>query len=294
MAHNRIILNFVLSLSLFLKKAQAIFLVFFKWVNRWELWFAFVPNMILIIFVWCGLTKTNDQLELLNEQLNTVRSPIISVSFETVFPYDTLSISDNIFIGNIGTDTAKTVMANFELLFINDSIICNLGKPDMAIIQLINSKDNARNSIFPVNSLAPNNKINVSRLFQQILLSPYKVDMRKINLTKAIPSDLYDISYNLKGKFLCFMEFKYHKAYDYSVIADSFYYYFVLPFGVFEDVTPYIGGVKTINRIKDYLQNGPQRCLFIYEDHYELCYIPTYSFPIIENAAKFPRKLFSQ
>jgi len=254
----------------FFKKIPSYFWRLIEWATkRWEFWFAFIPNALLVIFVVVGLDRTNKQLDLLREQMTTVRKPVIRVYSE---PSSAPLNRYKLIVSNVGNDTAMTFLARFGLFLINDSEVYSFNQFDDVKVKWGDSTRSSRQNIWPRLHVAPGSEFSPDTFgfYYPIFFSPYRFDYHDLNLDSLITWDVYNLQLKLGGKFVLFIECNYRKPYDFSQMADSFYFFYEPFLGPRDEAKLSIGGTRIIDRIKEYMQKGPERIIMIRRERYEI------------------------
>lgn len=260
--------------------------------NR-EYWSGLFPTLILALAAWYGLSQTRSQLKLLQEQITYVRQPMLFFS-----PRMKDSRSTGLYIANIGNDTVQNVNIRLGLFLVTETEIYSYGELQWpAGILQFDSPRPPRESLWPLLSLAPNEERDLTHRLEllymgNLYMMPILVNHSQ-NKEKAIDSiiinDMFTIKDSLKGDYVLFAEYFCRRKTDFVGYAETTYFrYYPYP-SFLTNLNLEIGGFKIINRLKTYMQNGPELSIKIWRDAYEV-YKNNIGYPSTTLIKKISRK----
>ena len=228
-----------------------------------QLWAGLFPAAILAYLALVTLRQTNQQLKLLSEEVSYVREPVLILKTE---PEAGRGIfTRTLYLKNIGNEPAANVSLRFGLFLVNDNNIFSYGEIDNFDVQVGNSKTPAKRTLWPFLTIPPDSNWEFSQRIRMLHRKPLVGNI--LNQPDSIvDKQFYIVNDLLKGEFVLFVEYAYRRRSDYIQRTDTAYYFYDPMFGLQDNVKLTVGGMKIINRIRDYLQNGPPLSIFISMD----------------------------
>ena len=236
-------------------------------LSKENLWSGLFPAVIGIIAVLIGLKITTEQLILQQEELNMLREPIVMIE-SRLGTLDTgeSRFSYGISVVNIGNATAKNIDIHFRMFLVSDSNVYSYGFDPNIRAHFSDTTRTPRESLWPALSLEPDSRRDLRELIKRLLRYPFSYDLRSENSI----AELVKVSNIFKGEFVLSAEYSYRRESDYLLFVDTVYFYFDRFFGPDSRLNRITGGTKIIDRIKDYIINGPEQAIIISKDAYEI------------------------
>ncbi len=219
-----------------------------------------LPSMFAIIAV----CQTNEQLDYLREQISYTRKPAILFHLQ---PNPTSTFKTVLLIGNIGNEAAETVHVKGRMFLVTHETVYSYGQSGFGKSCFVDTSRTPRGIIWPRLSLGPNEKIDFTRRLSDLLLSPFHCCFDDSNWSEQVLYAPIEITNQLDGLLVTFLECSYRRKSDYSLFADSIFLVYHARES-YTDVREEIGGVNIANRIVNYIMNGPELSINIERDHF--------------------------
>jgi hypothetical protein len=254
-----------------------------KWVfSNPTLWSGLIPTVLLALGAYFGLYQANRQLTLLHEQISYLRQPVLN-TFLREKKDGHLGLS----LANIGNDTLENVRVRMGLFLLNDKEICTYGEMEQlpsywGFIPPRPPKENT----WPRLSLAPNDEFDLTDRINH--LTWLNVFYNPREGTNEAADELFSVRELFKADYVLFIEYAYRRKSDFVQYSDTAYFHYDPVLGMHTDLKLGIGGLRLIERLKSYMQSGPELMIKIRDDKYEIQMRTFGSYPDIIKA--IPRK----
>jgi hypothetical protein len=232
-----------------------------------NLWSGVFPTLILTIFALIAWWQTNEQLKILQEEIRYQRKPILIAysypSKQSRFPIK----ESGLYLANIGTDTAENVNVRLELFLVNEKTIYSYGQSQNPLHWIIDSTRGPRGLLMPRLRIKPDTAVDFTARIEMLLLHPF-LDVHEKDDDPY--GELFAVQNLFKGNYVLFAEYSFKRSSDFAQEVDTAYFGFDPLMGPFYKLDEEIGGLKVIERLKKYMQDGPQLSINIFRDRYEI------------------------
>ncbi len=256
-------------------------------ITNKKYWSGLFPTLLLAVVAYLGFHQTKSQLKLLQEQITYVRQPRLFIS-----PRLKDDDSTGLFIANIGNDTVQNVNVRLGLFLVTETEIYSYGEllwPMGVNLAKFNSPKPPRESLWPLLSLAPNQEEDLTGKLDVLgSLDVYR--MRPPKNHSQVLDDMSAIRDSLKADYVLFVEYFCRRKTDFVGYAETTYFRYYPYHRGLMNLNLEIGGSKTINRLRSYMQNGPELSVYITRDAYEIYRNPSTTLTPSTLIKRIPRK----
>jgi hypothetical protein len=239
-----------------------------------SLWSGLIPSLLLGVAAFYGLSQTNGQLAMLQEQLSYSREPVIflesrpQLSFAAMADSSLLARLSGLYISNVGNETAENVGIRFYLFMVTDSAIFSYGNQSQLVRAYFSDTTRSpRAMIWPRLSLLPNQKEEeLTARYLPKLFDPYRFLPRGEDPVR----ELLLVGKSLSADCVLGVEYSYRRRSNLVAQSDTVFFEFDPVLGTLDNLATRIGGNQFVNRIRKYMENGPEVAIAIYRDKYVL------------------------
>lgn len=239
-----------------------------------SLWSGLIPSLLLGAAAFYGLSQTNKQLALLQEQLSYSREPVIFVESRPRFSVAAMADSSflsrlsGLYISNVGNETAENVGIRFYLFMVTDSAVFSYGNQSQLVRGYFSDTTRSpRAMIWPRLSLLPNqNEEELTPRYLLKLFDPYRFLPRGEDPVR----ELLLVGKSLSADCVLGVEYSYRRRSDLVARSDTVFFEFDPILGRLDNLATRIGGNRYADRIRKYMENGPEVAIAIYPDRYVL------------------------
>jgi len=236
-----------------------------KWFFRNPtFWSGLIPTVLLALGAYYGLYQANRQLTLLHEQISYLRQPVLNI-----FLREKKDGHFGLSLANIGNDTLENVRVRMGLFLLNDKEIYTYGEMEhlpsyWGFIPPRPPKENT----WPRLTLVPNDEFDLTDRINS--LTWFQVFYNPKEGEKEATHELFSVKELFKSDYVLFIEYTYRRKSDFVQYSDTAYFHYDPVVGMHTDLKLEIGGLRLIERLKSYMQSGPEIFLKIRDDRYEI------------------------
>ena len=241
-------------------------MVFFKSDFFRGLFSGLIPALIAIIFICKGLDQTTDQIKILQEQISYERKPVLVVSSVPNFGGKT-DVTPKLIVSNVGNEPAENVRMKFHLMLVSDTSVLSVGQRRHPRSYFGDTTRSPREMLWPRLTIYPDSQeIDMGHWIYYEVIDAYR------DLPDSLDprQELVDLRRKLGGVYILYVESSYRKQSDLILFADTLFFRFD-PISTWLTPLPdEIGGPAIQERVKSYLFNGPQVCIYLHRDRWEI------------------------
>ncbi len=276
---------FQVTFPLFILRQMRIVRWIWQRLKSENLWSGIFPTLILTLFALIALRQTTEQIKILREEIRYQREPVLIVysypSKQPPFPIK----ESGLYLANIGNDTAKNVNLRLGLFLINEKTIYSYGQFQNPSRWIIDSTRGPRGLLMSRLQLKPDTAVDLMPRIEMLLFQPF-LDVHE----KDDPlEELFAIQNLFKGEYVLFAEYSFKRSSDFAQKVDTSYFRFSYHQGPHSNLKEEVGGLKVIERLRKYMENGPQLSINIFRDRYEVYKHTFGAFP--PTVLRLPRKI---
>lgn len=224
-----------------------------------------IPSLLLIVFLWSELKQTREQIDILQEQISYARKPVLLFNKTLAFQRVDGDFDYKLSIANVGNETAENVLVRFHLFLVTDDKVYSYGQYEKPEGHWADTTRTPRRKLWPRLTLEPNSE---EKRIHKNLIHACRTAFLEPEAEDDFREELSTIQDIFKGEYVLFAEYSYRRQSDFVLCADTAYYHLAPYSGPFEDLRNEIGGPRIIERVKTYLQDGPENFIAIMRDHY--------------------------
>lgn len=226
------------------------------------LWSGLIPTALLAIAAFSALKKTSDQIEILREQMSYVRQPVLVVYLRPVDDLDRPVLH----LANIGNDSVDNVKVRVRLFLVKENDIYSFGLSSEEMVYWFgDTLRTPKERQLPRLTLAPNEDRELaSKLYLSLLPAYRTVPPGK----DSVIYDLRRVRSILGGEFILSVECSYRRKTDFAKYADTTWLHYDPWFGFHTELSPRVGGLEAIRRLKKYVEHGPEMSIVIRDEEY--------------------------